>query len=264
MSLTPLQNFYKQTVSRRWATTGAGNFYVSVKPTTSYGWLVVNPANSSLREIVKFSATGTDINGDYITIADAADRGLGGTTAQTHEVREPVRMNFTSLHLDEMNTTIDAIVAGGAPDASTTTKGLAEQATSAQVTANTETGESGAPLFVNPSNAPELVSSAITIETTTGTTHSLTTVAGEKVIVWAKGNIVWGGDNNGSATLKYNTVTKDTILYKQDSGSGSDWELPFAMMYTETPGAATQNITVEEADGSTLSNVVIIVMKIKG
>lgn len=125
MPLTSLQNFYKTTVSRRWATTGAGTFYVATKPTTSSGWLVVSPANSSLKEIVKFSSTGTDAFGDYIVIADAADRGLGGTTAQTHAVSEPVRMNLTSLNIAEINTELNTkptISSGAVAPASTPSK----------------------------------------------------------------------------------------------------------------------------------------------
>lgn len=103
---------------------------------------------------------------------------------------------------------------------------------------------------------------AVTIETTTGVTHSLTTTAGQKVIVWAKGQENW---NSGSSpgtktlTLKYNSVTKDTVAVSVDSGTSNI--VPFSLMYTETPGAATQNITVETSSGS-ISNVVIIVMKV--
>jgi hypothetical protein len=99
--------------------------------------------------------------------------------------------------------------------------------------------------------------SPITIETTTGTTHSLTTTAGQKVIVWAKGNMTSGDSSLHTFTLKYNSVTKDTVTC--DPSSSSEY-LPFSLMYTETPGAGTQNITVE-SDVS-IGNVVIIVMKI--
>jgi hypothetical protein len=107
MSIKTLQNFYKETVTRRWTTTGAGNFYVSVKPVPTSGWLVINPANATLREIVKYSNIGTDGNGDYITVAAAADRGLGGTTAQTHEIGESIRLNFTAQHQQEISDAID-------------------------------------------------------------------------------------------------------------------------------------------------------------
>lgn len=97
-----------------------------------------------------------------------------------------------------------------------------------------------------------------TIETTSGATHSLTTVAGQVVVVWAKADI---SESSASATitLKYNGVTKDTAVYT-DNDAGAK-VTPMALMYTETPGAATQNITLETSTGS-LSNVKIIVMKL--
>lgn len=119
MSLTTLQNFYKVTVARRVATTGALNIYVTALPTPSSGWLVISPSNTSLREIVKYSSTGTDANGTYVVISAAGDRGLGGTTAQTHEIGEPVRMNYTSLHHDELIAAIAAIGDVDGPSSST-------------------------------------------------------------------------------------------------------------------------------------------------
>lgn len=100
-------------------------------------------------------------------------------------------------------------------------------------------------------------SGAVTIETTTGTTHSLTTTAGQKVVVWAKGYDSHGV-GSGTVNLKYNGATKDSVV--NGNTSGSTQNVPFALMYTETPGAATQNITVD--GGTSLNSVVIIVMKI--
>src|SRR3990167_456011 len=58
---------------------------------------------------------------------------------------------------------------------------------------------------------PLTVGNAFSIETTIGTTsatHSLTTVAGQRVIVWAKGNYTASSGSN-TVYLKYNGVTKD-------------------------------------------------------
>jgi len=100
------------------------------------------------------------------------------------------------------------------------------------------------------------------IETTIGTTHSLTTVADEKVIVWAKGTIVIDPLSARTVSLKYDGTTKDTIA-SVGCGAGGDMTVPFSLQYTETPGAGTKNITVTTS-GGTLARVVIIVMKIKG
>lgn len=89
-----LQNFFKTTVATDWAV-GTGNRYITTLPTPTSGWLVVSPNNTSLREIVAYTATGTDDGGNYITISA---RGVGGTTDQTHSSGEAVRMNITAEH----------------------------------------------------------------------------------------------------------------------------------------------------------------------
>lgn len=97
------------------------------------------------------------------------------------------------------------------------------------------------------------------VETTAGTTHALTTVASQQVLVTAKGVVVATNAVN-TVTLKYNGVTKDTVTVG-GTGAGASLNSAFALMYTETPGAATQNVTVETS-GGTLSNVVIVVQKL--
>jgi hypothetical protein len=90
----------------------------------------------------------------------------------------------------------------------------------------------------------------------TGATLSLTTIAGQKVIVIAKGNYS-GASGADTVLLKYNGVTKDTLAIDGiDSANESN---AFMLMYTETPGAATANITV--TSGYTLGNIVIIAIK---
>jgi len=222
--MSVLQNFYKTTITRNWTAT-TGDFNVAVAPTPTSGWLVVSPNNSTLREIVYYSATGSNAYGAFITISNIGDRGLGGTTAQTHTIGETIRMNVTAEHWAEMTDTIAAIIAAGAPNATTTTRGL---------------------------------STLPIIETTTGVTHSLNTIASQKVIVWAKGTFAITGGTIGVVSLNYNGVTKDTVSSDDTSSVNT---VPFSLMYTETPGVATQNITVTSNVG-TLSNVVIIVMKI--
>jgi len=121
------QNFYKQTVSVAWAT-GTGNRYVSVKPTPTAGWLVISPNNSTLREIIEYTNTGTDGGGDYVVVSA---RGVGGTTEQTHEVGESVRMNMTAEYyadiesdIQVVQTNLDNAVLAGASHASDTVEGI--------------------------------------------------------------------------------------------------------------------------------------------
>ena len=121
MPVSLVQNFYKQTVTTPW-TTGVGNFYVSQKPNVSSGFLVISPNSESLREIVSFSAVGTDGGGDYVTVSA---RGLGGTTEQAHGAGEKVYMNITAQHIEQIKQAIEDINNAGALNASTTTKGVA-------------------------------------------------------------------------------------------------------------------------------------------
>lgn len=113
MSLS-LQNFYKATITRNWSAT-TGDFNVSVAPTVSPGYIVVSPNNSTLREIVYYTATGSNSYGDFITVATLGGRGVGETTAQTHTIGETVRMNLTAEHWDAMNDDIASIIAAGLP-----------------------------------------------------------------------------------------------------------------------------------------------------
>lgn len=48
---------------------------------------------------------------------------------------------------------VDTVAVSGAPNANTTTKGIVQEATQAQVDAKTQAGSTGAELFINPSNA---------------------------------------------------------------------------------------------------------------
>lgn len=120
MSLHVIQNFYKTTVSQTWET-GTGIRYISTKPTPTEGWLVISPNNETLREIVFYTSTGTDSTGDYVVVAT---RGVGGTSDQTHEIGELVRMNITAEHWDEVSDALDSIVAAGAQDAGAVIKGI--------------------------------------------------------------------------------------------------------------------------------------------
>lgn len=103
-----------------------------------------------------------------------------------------------------------------------------------------------------------------TIFTSATGTLSLTTNANQKVICFAKGNRVHtsntGNGSDVNVYLKYNAVTKDSLHYGIYSGSGGNFAIPFALMYTETPGAGTHDITV--TGDETLENMIIIAILI--
>ena len=98
---TRVQDFYKATITRNWTAT-TGDFNISVAPTITEGIIVISPNSTTQREIVRYTATGTNQYGPFVTISDVADRGLSGTTAQSHIIGEQVRMNVTAVHWDEL------------------------------------------------------------------------------------------------------------------------------------------------------------------
>lgn len=118
MSIHIPQNFYKETIAQDWPT-GTGNFYVSTKPTKTSGWLVISPSSSTLREIVTYTAVGTDGTGDYVTVSE---RGVGGTTEQTHVIGETVRMNVLAENIQEISDSMPLISSGTTAPSSTPEK----------------------------------------------------------------------------------------------------------------------------------------------
>lgn len=90
------------------------------------------------------------------------------------------------------------------------------------------------------------------IQTTT-LPYSLTTTAGQRVIVFAKGGT--GTFSTGAETdylLTYNGVTKDTVKLRS---AGASERVGFSLMYTEIPGAATADINISA--GTDLKLIVI-------
>lgn len=168
-----LQNFYKDTLKTDVTFIGVGKIYVNIaKPTVTPGIVVISPNSGTLREIIQYTATGTDATGDYIEVTDAGHRGLGGTTAQTHKQLEPVRVNVTKEHFDSIfvsptftgNVTVptptatgdaankayvDLVGSSGASDASTSTKGIARQSYAPDTTIGTATISFASPAVVS-------------------------------------------------------------------------------------------------------------------
>lgn len=100
----------------------------------------------------------------------------------------------------------------------------------------------------------------LSIEYTSGATHSLTTVANQRVLVIGKcdGAALSGGV--AGMTLLYNGVEKDRAGFQADSDNGPD---ALIALYTEVPGAGTQNITISTFGSVTLSNQKIFVIKLQ-
>ena len=163
------------------------------------------------------------------------------TTIQSGDLitnsRTDINNNFSALNTDKMETSVldtDTTLA-----ANSDSKVATQKAVKAYVDANSVL--------------------SVSSETTTGVTHSLTTDGSQRVIVWVKGNQQIASTTDHTILLKYNSVTKDTVVVNTQGFATGD-SFPFSLMYTETPNAGTANITVTTDTGS-LANVVIIVMK---
>ena len=121
MTLKVLQNFYKAIVTTAFDA-GDLKMYVDTLPTPTVGYVVINPSNSTKREIVLYSAIGNDGGGNFLTLTT---RGIGVTTDQAHDINEPVRMNLTAEHYAEIQDELDTkptISSGAAAPVTTPSK----------------------------------------------------------------------------------------------------------------------------------------------
>lgn len=68
---------------------------LSAVPSSSEGYLVINSESATKREIIYYTSKGAS---SVTCPSAAAGRGVGGTTAQSHDSGEPVEMNMTAEH----------------------------------------------------------------------------------------------------------------------------------------------------------------------
>lgn len=101
--------------------------------------------------VITIVRRGLDFDGDRLT--EVSINKLSWTSGDTY-----VDLGTDTPQLWQyLKEYIDGISIAGAPDASETAKGLVEEATQAQTIAGTDTGETGARLFVPPSKLPAVI-----------------------------------------------------------------------------------------------------------
>ena len=124
------------------------------------------------------------------------------------------------------------------------------------ITTSAGAGDSGKVPKLNASGVLDrtFISGTMTFQSTAGTTLSVTTVAGQQIMVFARGRNS-GSAGNGTASLKYNGVTKDSVAITSQATP-----TPYTLFYTEVPGAGTHDITLETDVGS-INNPMIMVIK---
>lgn len=237
MTVSLVQNFFKQTVTTPW-TVGTGNFYVSQKPSVTSGFLVISPNSESLREIVSFSAVGTDGGGDYVTVSA---RGLGGTTEQAHGAGERVYMNITAQHIEQIKQAIEDINNAGALNASTTVKGVARLTASPAVSLGNPTITIASPAVV------------------TLTTHGLT--ENDEIQFTTDGNLPTGITPSATYYVIGTGLTTNTFQFSETFGGAavntSGSQSGTHTLTRTTPRALSENdIRVPSTNASQFINAV--------
>lgn len=119
------------------------------------GYITINPGNDN-EEIISF--TGLTVNDDdTVSIDTNITRGLesvypygSGGQAHDHGAGDVVVVSNNPQILDDIISYAEGIANDGAADADSTTKGLFEAATTAEVNADTDTGSTGALLAISP------------------------------------------------------------------------------------------------------------------
>lgn len=91
-------NFYSTTLSST-ITASDTTIYLNALPTASEGYLVIEPDSSSNREIIYYTSKGAN----YVTCPSAATgRGVGGTTAVSHNSGSTTQMNTVAEMFEDI------------------------------------------------------------------------------------------------------------------------------------------------------------------
>ena len=88
-----VQNWYASTLSQSCGSTDT-TLYITVVPSVSEGYLVIDPNNTSTREVIHFTSVGAGT----ISIPTTGDRGLDGTSAQSHAQGTDVELHYTTSY----------------------------------------------------------------------------------------------------------------------------------------------------------------------
>lgn len=199
------------------------------------GFLTLEPGNNTQEEQISFTGANLNSNGTttltgVMNVSMTQPYTETSGLKKTHAGSSTVVISNTSGFYNAMKGYVDGISVSGGVPATTSVQGIAYLPT---------------------------------IITGTTATLSMTTNSSQQVIVWAKGVYDPGGTSgyNDTVYLKYNGTTKDQ---NNIAGTGSGGTIranqPFALMYTETPGAGTHDITIVAGNQSAISNVVIIAL----
>lgn len=150
---------------------------------------------------------------------------------------------------------VDSVAIAGASDANTTTKGIVEEATVAEVNAGTATGGTGAKLFITPEALSQSTyASTTSIKTSDGATQSFTNTTGKVMTIAVNGN--WAGTNTNADDTVELKMGGQTVQALDISLLENGRDHPFMLQYATTTATST-NISVTAGTAS-LTNIRII------
>lgn len=93
-----MENWFSTTLSAPCGSTDT-TFSLTNTPTPTEGYLIIDPNNTSTREVIHYTSVGSGT----ITIPGTGDRGLdGGNAATSHAQGTAVVMNYTSSHFNAL------------------------------------------------------------------------------------------------------------------------------------------------------------------
>lgn len=108
---------------------------------------------------------------------------------------------------------VDIVAVAGAPNASTTVKGIVQEATLAQLIARTALGSTGAELYVNPATLPSVLVSDYKVDT--GSANAYAIAPSPAIVAYTVGQVFTfkaANSNSGASTLNVNGLGAKNIL----------------------------------------------------
>lgn len=184
------------------------------------GYLTIDPQSSQRVERISFATINpTDISFTSCVRGLLNIGGAGSSTdnAHYHPVGSPVIISFGADDITDLVTYMNSLALAGAPNASTTVKGIVQQATQAQVDAGTAAGSTGAQLFVGPATVRSGLVNDYVADTGTANAYVITPLPA--ITAYAVGQIfsfLAAHTNTTASTLNVNALGAKNIFRNQN------------------------------------------------
>lgn len=188
------------------------------------GYLTIDPQSSQRVERISFTgvdSTGIGFTGAVRGLFNKGGTGSTSTNAQYHPVGSPVIIAFGADDIFDLVAYMNALVLAGAPNASTTTKGIVQLATQAQVDARTTTGSTSALLTLTPDKQRSVLLSDYIADTGTANVYAIAPVpAISSYAIGQSFSFKAANANSGTSTLNVNGLGAKNIFKVQNGSLG--------------------------------------------